>query len=160
MRADAAEDAEHGLHEERRLDQPALEEVGEIVEMGRVVALELEARAGVAERPQHELDILVGVAEHEVARIFQRLSLPVVLKGLETVQHREEAEIHRAHVERSDFRLECFRRLHPLRDRHVGRAAGGEIHHRLGRLLDARQEAGERLRALVRPPVFSSRACR
>ena len=79
--ADAAEDAEHGLHEERRLHQPALEEMGEIVEMGGVVALELEARAGVAERPQHELDILEGVAEHEIARILERLRLPVVLKG-------------------------------------------------------------------------------
>ena len=43
--ADAAEDAEDRLHEERRLDQLALEEVGEVVEVPDVVALELEARA-------------------------------------------------------------------------------------------------------------------
>ena len=49
--ADAAEDAEDRLHEERRLDEPALEEVREVVEVADVVALELEARAAIfAER--------------------------------------------------------------------------------------------------------------
>ena len=43
--ADAAEDAEDGLHEERRLDQLAVEKVREIIEMADVVAFELEARA-------------------------------------------------------------------------------------------------------------------
>jgi hypothetical protein len=33
MRADAAEDAEHRLDEQRRLDQAAVEEVGEVVEV-------------------------------------------------------------------------------------------------------------------------------
>ncbi len=48
MRPDAAEDAKHRLHEQRRLDEPALQEMGEIVKMGGVVALELEAGSGVA----------------------------------------------------------------------------------------------------------------
>ena len=48
MRPDAAEDAEHGLDEQRRLDEAALEEMREVVEMGGVVALELEARAALA----------------------------------------------------------------------------------------------------------------
>jgi hypothetical protein len=65
--------------------------------MGRVVALELEPRAGIAKRAQHELDVLVRVAEHEIARVFQRLRLPVVLERLKAVEHRKEAEIHRAH---------------------------------------------------------------
>ena len=43
--ADAAEDAEDRLHEERRLDQAAVEEVRQVVEVADVVALELEARA-------------------------------------------------------------------------------------------------------------------
>ena len=44
MRADAAADAEHRLDEERRLDQPAVEEVRRGVEVADVVALDLEAR--------------------------------------------------------------------------------------------------------------------
>ncbi len=47
MRADAAEDAEHALHEERRLDQAAIDEIGAGVEMADVVALDLETRAVV-----------------------------------------------------------------------------------------------------------------
>jgi hypothetical protein len=43
--ADATEDAEDRLHEQRRLHNPALEEMGERVEMADVVALEFEARA-------------------------------------------------------------------------------------------------------------------
>ena len=41
--ADAAEDAEHRLHEQRRLDQAAVEEMPQRVEMADVVALDLEA---------------------------------------------------------------------------------------------------------------------
>ncbi len=43
MRADAAQDAEHRLHEQRRLDQAAVEEMPQRVEMADVVALDLEA---------------------------------------------------------------------------------------------------------------------
>src|SRR5579872_4897687 len=42
MRADAAEQAEHRLNEERRLDQLAIGEMREIVKMGNVVAFKLE----------------------------------------------------------------------------------------------------------------------
>ncbi len=45
MRADAAHDAEDGLHEKRRLDQLAVEEIGERVEMADIVALAFEAGA-------------------------------------------------------------------------------------------------------------------
>ena len=43
--ADAAENAEDRLHEQRRLHQLAVEEMRERVEMADVVAFELEARA-------------------------------------------------------------------------------------------------------------------
>jgi hypothetical protein len=52
--ADAAQDAEDRLHEERRLDQPAIEEMGEGVEVADVVALELEARAAPSPAPQDD----------------------------------------------------------------------------------------------------------
>src|SRR5271157_4796395 len=111
MRSDASEDAKHRLHEQRRFDEPALQEMREVAKMGGVVTLELEARPGVAERTQHKLDVLEGVAEHEIARVLERLRLPIVFEGLEAVEHREEAEVHRAHVERGDFGLENLRRL-------------------------------------------------
>ncbi len=139
------------------LHQPALQEMGEVVEVRSVVALELEARAAVAQGPQHELDVLEGVAEHQVARIFQRRRLPVMLEVLEPVQHGEQAEIHRAHVEGGDFRLEDLGRLDALLHRHIGRAAGGQIHHRVGRLLDARQEAARMLREFGRACRFRDR---
>ena len=44
-RRHAAQDAEDRLHEQRRLHQPAIEEMREVVEMADVVALELEPRA-------------------------------------------------------------------------------------------------------------------
>ena len=46
MRADAAEQAEHGLNEQRRLDDARVQEVRQVVEMRGVVALELEPRPG------------------------------------------------------------------------------------------------------------------
>src|SRR5437763_1591561 len=102
MRADSAEDAEHSLDEERRLDEAALEEMIEVVEVPGVVALELEARPRIGKRAQDEFDVLERVAEHEIARVLERLRLPIVFEGLETIEHREEPEIHRAHVEGGD----------------------------------------------------------
>ncbi len=75
-----------------------------------------------------------------------------MLEGLETVEHRKQAEIHRAHVERGDLGLEDCGRLNALLHGHEGRAAGRQIDHRLGRLLDARQEARKGLRTLIRAP--------
>ena len=57
MGADAAEDAEHALHEERRLDQAAIGEMGERVEMADVVALDLEARAVLGAGRQDVFDV-------------------------------------------------------------------------------------------------------
>ena len=114
VRADAAENAEHGLDEQRRLDQAAVKEMREVVEMAGVVALELEARSVSRAGLQDEFDVLEGVAEDEVARVLQRLRFPVVLEILEALEHREEPEVHRAHVERRDLRLERLGRLHPL----------------------------------------------
>ena len=70
--ADAAEDAEDRLHEERRLDQLAIDDVGQVVEVADVVALELEARAAAAaEVLEDVLDVLERVLEDEVAAAFE-----------------------------------------------------------------------------------------
>ena len=42
--------------------------------------------------------------------------LPVVLELLEALEHLEQAEVHRAHVERGDFGLELERGLQALLD--------------------------------------------
>ncbi|KAG0922615.1 hypothetical protein G6F31_019849 [Rhizopus arrhizus] len=124
MRADAAQDAEHGLDERRRLHQPAVDEVRQVVEVADVVALEFEARAiGVAER-QDGFDVLIGVAEDQRAAVLQVFPFPVMLEVLEAVQHREQAEVHRPHVQRSQFGLEGRSRAHALFHRHVRAAAG------------------------------------
>ena len=154
MRPDAAQDSEHRLNEQRRAHQTALQKMGQVVEMRGVVAFKLEAGATIAQSVQDEFDVLEGVAEDQIARILQRLFLPVMLEVLETVQHGEQAEIHRPHVERGDFRLEDLRRLDAFLHRHVRRAARGQIDHRVGRLLDARQEAGKGLWRLIGFAVF------
>jgi hypothetical protein len=68
MRTDAAEDAEHALDEERRLDHAAVEESARRVEVADVVALDLEARAVVGARGQDVLDVLERVLEDPVVR--------------------------------------------------------------------------------------------
>ena len=75
--------------------------------------------------------------------------LPVEFELLVFGEQMIQAEIHRAHVERGDFRLEGRRRLHAFLDAHIGAAAGGDVDRRIRALLDARQEARERLRRLV-----------
>jgi hypothetical protein len=99
------------LHEQGRAHHAAVEEVGQVVEMPDVVALELEAGAVAAARLQDVLDVLEGVPEHEVAAVLQVLALPVVRELLEAVEHGEKPEVHRAHVERGDLGLELERRL-------------------------------------------------
>ena len=67
--ADAAEYAEDGLHEERRLHEAAIEEVREVIEMSYVVALELEAGAVCAHRFQQALDVGEGITEDMSPRL-------------------------------------------------------------------------------------------
>src|SRR3546814_88112 len=111
----------------------------QVVEMPDIVALELEARAVAVAGLQDELDILEGIAEHQVARVLQMPALPVVLEGLVLVEKVEETEVHRAHVERGDLRLEGGGRPNPLLDGHVGAAACRDVDDRIGLLLEDRK---------------------
>jgi hypothetical protein len=63
VRTDTAQNAEHRLHEHRRLDDPALEEVREGVEVADVVALDLEAGAVLGAGGQDVFDVLERVLE-------------------------------------------------------------------------------------------------
>jgi hypothetical protein len=151
MRADAAEDAEHGLHQEGRLDQPAVGEMSEVVKMANVVALELEARAVCRHRGHRELDIFEGVAKNQIAGALQVLPLPLMLEVFEPVQRGEQSEIHRSHVQGGKFRLEADGRLDALFDRHEGTTAARQVHDGVCGLLDACEERLERVRTLVGP---------
>ena len=66
--ADATQNPENGLDEQRRRDQTPVEEVRQAIEVPHVVALEFETGAtALAQEFQHPLDILEGVAEDEIA---------------------------------------------------------------------------------------------
>jgi hypothetical protein len=111
-------------------------EVMQIVEMTGVVALELIACAGRVERFQRVTDVLEGVAEHEVVGAFQHCRFPIVFELLVSLEHREQAEIHRSRVQAGDLRLPHRRGLDAFLDGHIGRATGREIHDHVGALLD------------------------
>lgn len=135
--------------------QAAVAEMRERVEVPDIVALEFETgAAALAEPLQDRLDIAERVAEDRVARRLQKLRLPGVLPVPRPVEHRVEAKIHRAHVERAHFRLGRQRRRHAVLQRHQRGAAGGDVDHRIARLLDDGQEAHEDFRIGGRAAVF------
>ena len=85
VRPDPAQDAKHGLDEERRLDEAALKEVTEVVEMRRVVALELEPRPGIGKRAQTNsmsLNVLRNTRSREFSSACASQSCSKVLKRL------------------------------------------------------------------------------
>ena len=104
------------------------------------------------------LNVFLKMRSSDVCEIR---ALPVVLEFLEALQHRKEAEVHRAHVERRDFGLELQRGLQPLLDRHRRRAAGREVDARRSSALDLRQRtARKHFGSCVGLPSTGSRACR
>src|SRR5262249_57867520 len=76
------------------------------VEVADVVALDLKLGAVLGAGGEDVFDVREGVPEDALARAFEIWPLPFVLEALVAGEHRVEAEIHRAHVERGDFRLE------------------------------------------------------
>src|SRR6185437_3585001 len=85
--ADAAENAEDRLHEERRLDQLAVKEMRQRVEMADIVAFELELRAAaLAKRLKDLLDSLEGIPKNEIPGILQMLGFPVVFPLLVAIE--------------------------------------------------------------------------
>src|SRR3546814_16876131 len=75
----------------------------EIIEVAGVVALELVAGAGAVQRFERVSDILEAIAEDQIVRSFQHRRLPVMLEVLVALEHREQAEVHRAPVEAGDL---------------------------------------------------------
>src|SRR5690606_37624662 len=98
----AAENAEYALHQKRRLDQLAVGEMGQVVEMADVVTFEFEARPVRAELDDAPLDLLERVGKDEIARHLQIGGFPCMLERPDLLGRGEEAEIERAHVHGGD----------------------------------------------------------
>src|SRR5258708_35667975 len=81
--------------------------------------------------------------------VFQHGRLPVVLEFLESLEHREQAEVHRSHIETGNLRLPDRRRFYPLFDGHIGRTAGREINDHIRLLLYGAEKRLEWFRRLI-----------
>src|SRR5271155_5039897 len=135
MRTDASEKTEHRLNKKRRFDNSPIGKMGESIEMADVVAFDFEPRAIRGARGQDIFDISKRVLENSIARPLKIWLFPVEFEALIPGQHGVEAEIHRAHVERSDLRLESRSRPDALLDCHSRRATGGYVDDHVRSLL-------------------------
>jgi len=127
----------------------------QIVEVASVVALVLELGAvSLSHQLGNLFDVAEGVAKDVLIGGDEILLLPIILPFLVARGHRIEREIHRAHVERAHFRRKLGGGGEPLLHRHDHGAAGGDVHHRVGRLFDARQKLPEHRGIAGRPPIL------
>ena len=154
VRADPAEDADHPLDQERRLDQAAVGEMGEGVKVADIVALELELRAvGLPDLGHDPLDEHVVVVHDPAAAALDVLALPVVLPLRHPLAGARVVEDQRAHVEAAQLGLRGVGAFETRVEAHRRAAAGRDVDHRVGALLDPRQErhevGGLRARAAV-----------
>ena len=76
----AAQQSEHRLHEEPAGGDALVHEVLEVVQVRRVIALELEPRAVLRASREDRLDVGEGVLEDEVPAVLQVIALPLVLE--------------------------------------------------------------------------------
>ena len=153
--SDAAKNAEYHLHEERRLHPSLVNQPGQIVEMAEIIAFELEFRSMALAKFLHDIfQIGKSVPEDEVAGHVEELRFPVKLPLAVFVRHREDAEIHRSDIQRGHFGAGAGGGAKPLLAGHAETAAGRDIDHRVGRLLDPRQEPHEQVGIGVRLAGF------
>ena len=133
VRSDSAQDAKDRLNEERGLGESLLHDVGEIVEVTHVVALELKARTTFfAQTLQGGLDLGKGVDEDAGARPQDIGLLPVVLPLALALCGPGKVEVDRAHVERGDLGLEHDGGLESLLNTHGHRATCRDVDNGVG----------------------------
>ncbi len=147
---------EDRLHEHRRRDQPLVQVVGQGVQVRGVVRLGLEPGSCLrADHLEHVLDVGVGGHERLGPGGLQVRLLPVVReRALVPVDHREAAVVHRAQVQRAQFRLELEHALQPILHAHPGAAAGGDAHDHVAAFLDPLRVLGEQRRIGRRAAVL------
>ncbi|MNL15970.1 hypothetical protein D3C87_1369900 [compost metagenome] len=153
MATDAAAQTEHRLNENRRLEQPALQEVCGGVQMADVVAFNFKTGTVLGTGVENVSDVAEGIAEDPVVTLGQVWPLPVVLEFGETIEHFVQPEVHRSHVQRRQFRLELCHRLQAFFHAHGRRTAGGDVDHHVTLGLDLRQELTKQVDILTRPPI-------
>src|SRR5690606_37573877 len=102
---------------------------------------------------QDGFDIFVCVLENQIPAAFKMLPFPIMLKFLESVQHRKEPEIHGSHIQRGQFGFEDFYRLHALFYTHVRTAAGSDVDDGLSGSFDLGQKWSKMLGILGWPAV-------
>ena len=135
---------EDELQENRRFEHAAVDQMREIIEVAGVVTLVLELHAMAdAKRVVDLLDVAERVGKDVGVGVERIALLPIVFPGLVAARHRKKREIHRAHVHRAHFRRQRIGGGDALFDRHGHGAARGDVHHRVGRLFDARQKLHE-----------------
>ena len=126
------------------LTSPAVEKVGEIVEVPNVVAFEFEPHAmRFAKLAQDVLDVGVGVAEDVITGAFEIGFFPIEPIFLDPGFDRIAPKIHRTHVERAHLWFRSHRRREALLQRHPLATARRDIDDGVGALFDLRQELHE-----------------
>ncbi|MNQ87649.1 hypothetical protein D3C85_1028810 [compost metagenome] len=153
MSTDAAAQTEHRLNENRRLEQPALQEVRSGVQVTNVIALNFKAGAVFGTGVEDVSDVAEGIAKDPVVTLGEVWPLPVVLELGETIEHLVQPEVHRSHVQRRQLRLELRHRLQAFFHAHGRRTAGGDVDHHVTLSLDLRQKLTEQIDILARPPI-------
>ena len=91
------------------------------------------------------LPIGKSVPEDKIACHVEELRFPVEFPLAVFVRHRKDAEIHRSNIQRGHFRACTGGGTEPFLACHAKTAAGRDIDHRVGRLLDARQKLHEQV---------------
>ena len=96
----APQNAKHHLDKERRFDKPLIHEPFDVVEMAQIVAFEFELRSMVVAKFFNGIaDCLKRVWKDEILGHFQKRAFPVMLELGVFLQHRENAKVHRPHVQ-------------------------------------------------------------
>src|SRR5204862_7036904 len=98
--ANAAANPENALDQERRLESPPLNKIGQIIEVADVIALELETRpAAIAKCAYQGVEHGERIRVNRSVALFEIGSLPVEFPIGTFRGELPRAEVHRAHVQ-------------------------------------------------------------
>ena len=144
LRADAAQNTEDRLHEQRRLDNLAVQAIGQIIQMPDIVTFEFEPRAVAFTKLLDDArDIFKRVAENEIVCVFQIRLLPREFPVLHAGGGGGNIEVHAAHVQAAHLRARHQPGRQPFFKGHAKTATGGDVDDGVRALLDHRQKSHE-----------------
>ena len=144
LRADAAQNAKDRLHEQRRLDNLAVQAIGQIVQMTNIVTFEFEPRAvAFTKLLDNARDIFEGVAENEIIGVFQIRLLPGEFPIFHAGGGGGNIKVHAAHVQAAHLRARQQPGRQPFFKGHAKSATGGDVDDGVRALLDHRQKSHE-----------------